>query len=65
MAVSAAAYDASSADSPTAASMAQQNDPAATPSARAIPDFLPTLIEVPMMASTFGPGLAIATRNVV
>lgn len=60
MAVSAAAYDVSSADNPTAANMAQQNEPAATPSASAIPDRLPTLIDVPMIARTFGPGLAIA-----
>lgn len=65
MAVRAPAYDASSADNPTAASIAQQNEPAATPSASAIPDFLPTLIDVPMIARTFGPGLAIARRNVV
>jgi hypothetical protein len=62
MAVSAAAYDASSADNPTAANMAQQNEPAATPSASAIPDRLPTLIDVPMIARTFGPGLASAIR---
>jgi hypothetical protein len=43
--------------------MAQQNEPIATPSARAIPAFLLTLIDVPMTARIFGPGLTIATKK--
>jgi len=61
---SAAAYEAMSADNPTTDSIAQQNDPAATPSARARPERRPTLIEVPRTARIFGPGLARPTKNV-
>jgi len=38
-------------------------DPAATPIVSAIPELLPMLIEVPMTARTFRPGLAIASRK--
>ena len=63
MAVSAAAYPAMIADNPVAVSSAQQNDPAATPSPSARPAFRPRLMDVPMTASTFGPGLATASRK--
>ncbi len=45
--------------------MAQQNEPLATPRASAIPDDRPMLIEVPMIARMFGPGLIIDSRKAV
>ena len=51
------------ADSPSTVSSAHVNDPVATPMASAMPDARLTLIEVPMTARMFGPGLAMARRK--
>ena len=63
MTTSAAAVADSSADKPSTVSTAHPNDPAATPAASATPDLRPTPIDVPMIASTLGPGLAVASRK--
>src|SRR3954454_15895653 len=63
MTASADAKAASSAVKPPAVNSAQQNEPAETPSARATPCLRPALIDVPMTARTFGPGLASPSRH--
>jgi len=65
MATKAEAYADNKADKPKTVSAAQTKEPLATPKASAMPDERPMLIEVPITARIFGPGLAIDIRKAV
>ena len=48
---------------PATVIVAQRNEPVPTPSASAVPDGRPTLMDVPMTARMLGPGLMIDSRK--